>query len=118
MAGVGAQNRDETLFSSVTLVQSDTVPLISWIVGPLGWGVGEGGEGGVMRIFEPPGELSLQTTLISFLPPISPLPLKHTYLIWQKGRPERTLPHPKPRSKREGGKEKLDIDIIQELSTL
>ena len=45
MAGVGAQNRDETLFSSVTLVQSDTVPLISWIVGPLGWGVGEGGEG-------------------------------------------------------------------------
>ena len=41
MAGVGAQNRDKTLFSSVTLVQSDTVPLVSWIVG----GVGEGGEG-------------------------------------------------------------------------
>ena len=45
MAGVGAQNRDKTLFSSVTLVQSDTVPLVSWIVGPLGGGVGEGGEG-------------------------------------------------------------------------
>ena len=45
MAGVGAQNRDKTLFSSVTLVQSDTVPLVSWIVGPLGGGGGWGGRG-------------------------------------------------------------------------
>ena len=44
MAGVGAQNRDKTLFSSVTLVQSDTVPLVSWIVGPPGGG-GLGMEG-------------------------------------------------------------------------
>ena len=44
MAGVGAQNRDKTLFSSVTLVQSDTVPLVSWIVGPPG-----GGGGGRVR---------------------------------------------------------------------
>ena len=46
MAGVGAQNRDKTLFSSVTLVQSDTVPLVSWIVGPLGGGVREGKAAG------------------------------------------------------------------------
>ena len=44
MAGVGAQNRDKTLFSSVTLVQSDTVPLVSWIVGPLGGGLGREGK--------------------------------------------------------------------------
>ena len=46
MAGVGAQNRDKTLFSSVTLVQSDTVPLVSWIVGPLGGGGREGKAAG------------------------------------------------------------------------
>ena len=70
VAGVGAQNRDWTLFSSATLVHSDTVIRNAVVknffleVVPLGGGTGRrGGSRGVRRGDTMPGSAIITRTI-------------------------------------------------------